>query len=92
MFRFRLRHVIVMMTWSIISGAILVAAFSSGWHGWMPVALAVGLGLAIGWPWAAYLARQIKRDDPHYDAERDRPVRWRMSPLVRRVPNPWARR
>ena len=58
----------------------------------MPVALAVGLGLAIGWPWAAYLARQIKRDDPHYDAERDRPVRWRMSPLVRRVPNPWARR
>ena len=32
MFRFRLRHVIVMMTWSIVSGAILVAAFSSGFR------------------------------------------------------------
>ena len=41
MFRFRLRHVILMMTWAIVSGAILVAAFSAGWYGWWPVALAV---------------------------------------------------
>jgi len=92
MFRFRLRHVIVMMTWSLVSGAVLVAAFSAGWYGWMPVALAVGLGLAIGWPLAAGLARRIKRADPHYDADRDRPLRWRDSPIVRRLPNPWARR
>ena len=46
MFRFRLRHVILMMTWAIVSGAILVAAFSAGWYGWWPVALAVGLHIA----------------------------------------------
>ncbi len=72
---FRLSHVVVMMTWTIVSGVILIAAFSAGWYGWMPVVLAVVLGFAIGWPAARILSRRIKRQDPHYDAARDRPIR-----------------
>lgn len=72
---FRLSHVVLMMTWTIVSGVVLIAAFSAGWYGWMPVVLAVVLGFAIGWPGARLLSQRIKRKDPHYDAARDRPIR-----------------
>lgn len=69
----RLSLFIAMMTWTVISGAIIILFMSMGYLGWVPFALAVGLGFAIGLPVAKRISARIKRQDPDWDEKRNRP-------------------
>lgn len=80
--------VLAMLAATTVTGPVLVAAFALGHVGWTPVLMALLLG-AFG---AAALARrleaEIKRQDPHWDERRDRP----MAPAVLPRPDPAAER
>jgi hypothetical protein len=69
----RLGLFIAMMTWSMVSGALIIAAMSLGYIGWIPFAIAVVLGFAIGLPLARVISKRIKRQDPDWDEVRNRP-------------------
>lgn len=71
---FRLRHVVVLMTNAVITGGLLIFVFAMGWYGWAPVIGAAILGFALSWPAARLVARKIKRDDPAWNEDRERPA------------------
>jgi len=74
MFRFRLRHVVILMTNAFFVGALLIVVISMGWVGWLPIFGAIALGFLMSWPTARLVARMIKEDDPAWNETADRPV------------------
>lgn len=71
---FRLRFVIALMTNAVVVGSLIILVLSLGWVGWVPVFGAVALGFLISWPLAIVIARMIKRQDPAWNEQADRPV------------------
>lgn len=86
---FRLRHVIAMMTVSVLVGGFLIVVLAMGWVNWIAVSLAIALGLALSWPMARMIARAIKIDDPLWDARADAPTpRARQERAEKRAADP----
>lgn len=69
----RLSLLIAMMTWTLVSGVIIVLFMSLDYVGWMQFGIAVGLGFALGLPLAKVISARIKRQDPDWDEKRNRP-------------------
>lgn len=69
----RLSLFIAMMTWTLVSGVIIVVFMSLGFVGWVQFVLAVVIGLAVGLPVAKAISTRIKRQDPDWDETRNRP-------------------
>jgi predicted PurR-regulated permease PerM len=69
----RLSIYLTLVTGAVLTGSLVVAAFSLGWYGVAPVAIAVVAGFALSWPAAYLVSREIKRRDPHFDHRRARP-------------------
>lgn len=66
----RLSIILTLMTGAVITGGVVILAFTFGWYGWGPIALGVAAGLLLSWPVAWLISRQIKRKDPQWDETR----------------------
>jgi hypothetical protein len=66
----RLSIVLTLMTGAVLTGGLVVAAFSLGWYGWPPILGAAAIGFAASWPVALTISRRIKRADPSWDETR----------------------
>jgi hypothetical protein len=69
----RLSLFVAMMTWTLVSGVIIVAFMSLGYVGWVQFGVAVALGFGLGLPLARIISVRIKRQDPDWDEKRNRP-------------------
>lgn len=66
----RLSIYLTMMTGAVLTGGLVIAAFSLGYYSWPPILGAVAVGYALSWPAAYVISRAIKRDDPSWDETR----------------------
>jgi hypothetical protein len=66
----RLSIFLTLMTGAVLTGGLVVVAFSLGWYGWPPILGAAAIGFAAAWPVALMISRRIKRDDPSWDETR----------------------
>ena len=73
----RLSIVLTLMTGAVITGGLVILAFTFGWYGWTPILVAFGIGMLASWPAGYVISRRIKRRDPQWDETR-----------VERVPSP----
>ena len=67
----RLSFYLALLSWTLVSGALIIAAFSLGYYNWWAIALAVVAGLLIAWPSARLVSRRIKNSDPEWSPHRD---------------------
>ncbi|OSP53418.1 hypothetical protein [Pseudoruegeria sp. SK021] len=69
----RLSLFVAMMTWTLVSGIVIVLFMSLGYIGWVQFGFAVALGFGLGLPLAKMISARIKRRDPDWDEKRNRP-------------------
>lgn len=62
----RLSIVLTFMTGSVLVGGLVIAVLALGYYGWLPIAVAAGVGLSLTWPTAYAISRMIKRRDPEW--------------------------
>lgn len=62
----RLSLVLTLMSGSVLVGSFLIIVLSLGLYDWIPITLAIVLGLALAWPVAYIISRWIKHDDPYW--------------------------
>lgn len=61
-----------LITGPCIAGAVVILAFVLGIYSWWAFAVAAIVGAIAAWPTGWLLSRRIKRDDPFWDARRNR--------------------
>ncbi|MCL3881246.1 hypothetical protein [Marivita sp. GX14005] len=66
----RLSVILTLLSGALISGALVVAAYSLGYHGWVLVAVAI-VGWLMAWPSALIVARRIKERSPEWSPHSD---------------------
>ena len=60
-------RLLIVPIWALsIAGAVVIAALSLGWVGWMPFAVAGAIGLVLGVPAGIWNTRKLRREDPHW--------------------------
>ncbi|MEQ9257647.1 MAG: hypothetical protein RIG84_00970 [Roseovarius sp.] len=67
----RLSIFLTFITGSILVGGLVTLVLGLGHYTWLAIAVAAGLGLVLTWPAAYLISRQIKREDPAWDAGRE---------------------
>ena len=70
----RLSLFIAMITWTLVSGVLIVLFMSLGYVGWLQFGFAVFVGFGLGLPLAKIISARIKRQDPDWDEKRNRPA------------------
>jgi len=75
--------ILTLMTGAVLTGGLVIAAFSLGWYGWPAVIGAAVIGFGASWPSAYLISRRIKRQDPGWDETR-------VDRVDRKVPDPDA--
>ena len=63
----RLSMYLTLMTGAVLTGGLVILAFSLGYYGWTPIIWSVIVGYALSWPVAYLISRRIKSDDPQWD-------------------------
>lgn len=63
----RLSNFLTLLTGAVLTGSLVIIAFSFGWYGWLPVLASAAVGFALSWPVAYAISRRIKRKDPGWD-------------------------
>jgi hypothetical protein len=66
----RLSNLLTLMTGAVITGTLVVAAFTLGYYGWPTILIAAALGFAASWPAAYAISRMTKRRDANWDHTR----------------------
>lgn len=66
----RLSIHLTLMTGAVLTGTLVIVAFSLGFYSWPPILGAVAVGYVLSWPIAYVISRVIKRDDPSWDETR----------------------
>lgn len=66
----RLSILLTIMTGAVLTGVLVILAFSFGWYGWLPILTAAAIGAVLSWPAAYYISRRTKRQDPNWDHKR----------------------
>jgi hypothetical protein len=66
----RLSILLTLMSGAVLTGALVIFAFSFGWYGWLPILSAAIVGFALSWPTAYSISRLTKRRDPNWDHTR----------------------
>lgn len=66
----RLSILLTLMTGAVLTGALVVAAFSFGWYAWPAILGAAAVGFALAWPAGYAISRRIKRKDKGWDETR----------------------
>ncbi|MFP4043201.1 MAG: hypothetical protein ACLFTP_01310 [Rhodosalinus sp.] len=65
----RLSLYISMLTGSVLTGGLAIAAFSLGYYNWIAVAISAVIGFVLAWPVAYVISQRIKKQDPEWDPE-----------------------
>ncbi|KUF10105.1 hypothetical protein [Pseudoponticoccus marisrubri] len=78
----RLSLFLTLMTGSVITGALTIIFFASGWYAWQAIAWAAGIGFLAAWPVARLISRRIKKQDPSFP---DRDPGWVPDPKAPEV-------
>ncbi|WP_299794365.1 hypothetical protein [uncultured Marivita sp.] len=66
----RLSIYLTMMTGAVLTGSLVIVAFTFGYYGWVPILTAVAIGYVMSWPVAYVISRRIKRNDVSWDHTR----------------------
>ncbi len=66
----RLSIFLTLMTGSVLTGGLVIIAFTFGWYGWTPILGSAAIGYLLSWPTALLISRRIKRHDPSFDETR----------------------
>ena len=74
----RLSIFLSVMTGSVLTGGLVIAAFSAGYVGWPVIVGAVVVGWLFAWPSAYFISRRIKKHDAGWNHRKveqvDKPV------------------
>jgi len=79
----RLSIFLTLMTGSVLTGCLIIAAFTIGWFNWTAILICAVIGFVLAWPAGYLVSRRIKRNDPAWP---DRRIDAVKSP----IPNPNA--
>ncbi len=66
----RLSIILTLMTGAVLTGGLVVIAFTFGLYGWPAILGAAIIGFGASWPVALMISRRIKRQDPAWDETR----------------------
>lgn len=66
----RLSIFLTLISGALITGALVITAFSLGFYNAYIVAICAIAGFALAWPSAFLVSRRIKRNDPEWDHKR----------------------
>lgn len=66
----RLSILLTLMTGSVLTGGLVITAFSLDHYDWSTIIGAVVIGYVLSWPAAYLISRWIKRNDPGWDHTR----------------------
>lgn len=62
----RLSIVLTFATGSVLVGGLVIAVLTAGYYGWVPILIAVAVGMLASWPVAYVISRRIKHRDPDW--------------------------
>ena len=68
----RLSNLLTLMTGAVITGTIVIVAFTLGYYGWTTILIAAIVGFALSWPAAYAISRMTKKNDANWDHTRAR--------------------
>lgn len=66
----RLSILLTLLTGAVLTGGLVIVAFTFGFYGWTPIIIAAVIGFGASWPVALLISRRIKRQDPGWDETR----------------------
>lgn len=66
----RLSIILTLMTGAVLTGGLVVIAFTFGLYGWPAILGAAIIGFGASWPVALMISRRIKRQDAGWDETR----------------------
>lgn len=66
----RLSNILTLMTGAVLTGAIVIAAFTLGYYGWTTILIAAVIGFGLSWPVAYWISRRTKTHDANWDETR----------------------
>ncbi len=66
----RLSIVLTLTTGAVLTGGLVIVAFTFGFYGWPAILGAAVIGFGASWPVALMISRRIKRQDPGWDETR----------------------
>lgn len=66
----RLSIVLTFVTGPVLTGGLIIAAFSLGFYSWAIIIPCVIVGFALSWPAGLWISRRIKRKDRDWDHTR----------------------
>lgn len=66
----RLSILLTLMTGAVLTGVLVITAFSFGWYGWLPIVGSALVGYLLSWPAAYFISRLTKLRDPNWDHRR----------------------
>ncbi|MDG4647420.1 hypothetical protein P6F26_03100 [Roseibacterium sp. SDUM158017] len=66
----RLSNLLTLMTGAVLTGTIVIIAFTLGYYGWVTIFVAAVIGFGLGWPAAYAISRMTKKNDPNWDETR----------------------
>jgi len=70
----RLSIILSLLSGSLITGTLVITAFSMGYYTWWVIGGAAVIGFVLAWPSAYYVSRMIKNRDTEWPT-RDNPMR-----------------
>ncbi len=65
----RLALILTLISGSMITGTLVVTAFSLDYYAWWTVLGSAAIGYGMAWPSARLISKRIKRDDPAWTLE-----------------------
>lgn len=67
----RLSIILSLMSGALITGALVVTAFTLGYYNWWVIGGSAILGWLLAWPSAFLVSQRIKRRDTEWSPDRD---------------------
>lgn len=81
----RLSILLTLMTGSVLTGGLVISAFSIGIYAWWVIISAAVAGFVLSWPTAYFISRRIKRQDSDWDDARAETAGYVPRPRAREV-------
>jgi len=63
----RLSMFLTFMTGSVLTGGLVIFAFSLGLFNWTAILICAAIGFILSWPTGYVISRLIKKNDPGFD-------------------------
>ncbi|WP_299791159.1 hypothetical protein [uncultured Marivita sp.] len=67
----RLSIILSLLSGALITGTLVITAFSIGYYNWWVIGGSAIVGWLMAWPSAYYVSRLIKNNDPEWRTQRN---------------------